>query len=172
MVVFSDKPIRASTSYNLPLEPARPYWMLEYISKSNKRKDYDDNFEKYEKELKVPYYLMFCPDNEELTLYRLREKKFISVEPNRQGCLPVPELDIEVAIVDGWVRFWYKGQLLPSPTELLNELRAARQQADELQSRLAAVEEDNRVLREEVAAIRAALAQSKGRANGSRGSAK
>src|SRR5215470_17876614 len=57
MVVLSKKPIRASTSYNVPVEAARPFWMLEYVSRNNKRKDYEDNFDKYEKELRVPYYL-------------------------------------------------------------------------------------------------------------------
>src|SRR5438874_7096578 len=29
MVVVCEQPIKARTSYNLPLEPARPFWMLE-----------------------------------------------------------------------------------------------------------------------------------------------
>src|SRR5207244_5350792 len=51
MVVLSDEAIQAETSYNLPLEPARPFWVLEYVSKSNRRKDYEDNFDKYERDL-------------------------------------------------------------------------------------------------------------------------
>lgn len=172
MVVLSDKPIRASSSYNLPLEPARPYWMLEYVSKSNRRKDYDDNFDKYEKELKVPYYLIFYPDNQELTLYRLREKKFVSVKPNRHGRLAVPDLDIEVALLDGWVRFWYKGKLLPLPAELLSDLQATRRLADELQSRVTALEETQRALTQELNSLRAALEQKQARTNGSRGNSK
>jgi Uma2 family endonuclease len=61
MVVISDEAIEAETSYNLPLEPARPFWVLEYISKNNKRKDYEESFDKYERDLKVPYYLVFTP---------------------------------------------------------------------------------------------------------------
>ena len=38
MVVISDEPIEAQTSYNLPLEAARPFWVLEYVSKNTKRK--------------------------------------------------------------------------------------------------------------------------------------
>src|SRR6185437_13710939 len=63
MVVVCDEPIRASGSYDLPLQPVGPFWMLEYVSKHNKRKDYEDNFQKYERELKVPYYLLFYPDD-------------------------------------------------------------------------------------------------------------
>jgi hypothetical protein len=37
-----------------------------------KRKDYDDSFTKCERELKVPYALFFHPEDQELTLYRLR----------------------------------------------------------------------------------------------------
>ncbi|MBI3411246.1 MAG: hypothetical protein HY040_23165 [Planctomycetes bacterium] len=56
MVVITTEPVEAKTSYNLPLEAARPFWMLEYVSKNTRRKDYDDNFDKYERDLKVPYY--------------------------------------------------------------------------------------------------------------------
>src|SRR5438477_6327432 len=51
MVVISDQPLEAQTSYNLPLEPVGPFWVLEYVSKNNKRKDYEDNFDRYEQEL-------------------------------------------------------------------------------------------------------------------------
>lgn len=70
MVVVHDKPIKAEGSYDLPLQAVAPFWMLEYVSKSNSRKDYDDNMRKYEHELKAPYYMLFVPDEQELTLYR------------------------------------------------------------------------------------------------------
>ena len=133
MVVLSKKPIRASSSYNLPLEPARPFWMLEYVSKNNKRKDYDDNFDKYEKELKVPYYLMFYPDDEELTLYHLEVQRYGAVLPNKQGRFPIKKLSIEVALLDGWVRFWYRGKLLPLPGDLQIALDRAQSELEEAQ---------------------------------------
>jgi hypothetical protein len=34
MVVLHDEPIRALTSFNLPLQPAGPFWVLDYISRS------------------------------------------------------------------------------------------------------------------------------------------
>ncbi len=70
MVVVHDEPIQAEGSYNVPLQPVPPYLVLEYVSKNSKRKDYEDNMEKYEHELKVPYYLIFYPDNQEMTLYQ------------------------------------------------------------------------------------------------------
>src|SRR5712691_9431185 len=51
MVVVHSEPIEAEGSYDVPLQPAHPFWMLEYVSRSNKRKDYDDNMRKYEHEL-------------------------------------------------------------------------------------------------------------------------
>jgi Uma2 family endonuclease len=131
MVVLCEQPIQAQSSYNLPLEPARPFWMLEYVSPHNKRKDYEDNFDKYEKELKVPYYLLFYPDHQELTLYHHTGRKYVPVKPNAQGRYPIPELDLEVGLLNDWVRFWYEGHLLPLPAELQRDLDLAREQAAE-----------------------------------------
>jgi Uma2 family endonuclease len=154
MVVLTTEPIRASTSYNVPLEPARPFWVLAYVSKGNKRKDYDKSFRKYERQLKVPYYLVFCPDEQELTLYRHNGRAYVRVKPNRQGRYAIPKLDLEVGLLDGWVRFWYVGKLLPLPADLLRALDKARQQvadekrrADELQQRLEAAERELAELR-------------------------
>ena len=89
MVVLTTEAVRASTSYNVALEPAPPFWMLEYVSKNSERKDYEDSFKKYERELKVPYYLMFCPDNQEMTLYRHNGRRYVSVKPDEHGrCAP------------------------------------------------------------------------------------
>jgi Uma2 family endonuclease len=147
MVVLCDQPSKADSSFNLPLEPARPFWTLEYVSRNNKRKDYDESFDKYEKELRVPYYLVFYPDDQELTLYRLRGKRYISVKPNKRGRYPIPPLDLEVALLDGWVRFWYQGELLPLPGDLQRDLDAARQRADDLQARLQEAERELAQLR-------------------------
>src|SRR5262245_58872292 len=53
MVVIHPEPVEAVGSYDVDLQPARPFWTLEYVSKSSRRKDYEDNFRKYERELKV-----------------------------------------------------------------------------------------------------------------------
>jgi Uma2 family endonuclease len=142
IVVVSDKPIEADTSFNLPLEPAGPFWVLEYVSKHNKRKDYEKSFEQYERELKVPDYLVFYPEAEDLTLYRHNGKKYVTVKPNKHGRYPVPPLEIEMKILDGWVRFWHQGRLLPLPAELQREFDAANRRANEAERR--ATEADNR----------------------------
>jgi hypothetical protein len=135
MVVLSDEPIQAETSYNLPLEPALPFWVLEYVSKNTKRKDYEDNFDKYERDLKVPYYLTFYPDEQELTLYHFTGGKYVSVKPNRRGRLAIPRLKLELALLDGWVRFWHDGELLPLPAELQRDLDDAQRRIAEEKQR-------------------------------------
>ena len=130
MVVVCEDPIDADGSYDIPLQPVGPFWVMEYVSKHNKRKDYEQSFDKYERDLKVPYYLMFHPDNQEMTLYRLKGRKYVSVKPNEQDRCAIPELKLEIALLDGWVRYWYQGELLPLPTELQHDLDVARRQAE------------------------------------------
>jgi Uma2 family endonuclease len=197
MVVLSDKPVRAESSFNLPLDDASPFWVLDYVSRNNKRKDYEDNFDKYEKDLKVPYYLRFYPEDQELTLYHYSGKKYVSVKRNEHGRYAIPELELEAGLLEGWVRFWYQGELLPLPADLQQRLeetkreaeqakrraeeetrradeaarRAAeeRQRADELQRQLQATEEARRAIERELEQLRAAGQQPKARrANGPR----
>jgi hypothetical protein len=137
MVVVCDQPIDAKGSYDLVFQPVKPLWVLEYVSPSNKRKDYGDSFHKYEKELKVPYYLLFYPDKQELTLYRLGVRKYVATTPNNDGRLAIPELDLEVGLLDRWVRYWYKGELLPLPAQLQASLDEAHRQLEAMQAALA-----------------------------------
>ncbi len=132
-VVVHPRPIEAIGHYSLHLQPVRPLLVLEYVSKHSERKDYNVSFEKYEEELKVPYYLLFYPDNEELTLFHLVGERYVSVIPNEFDRLPIPELELEVALHEGWVRFWFRGELLPLPGALLRERNLARRQRDEAQ---------------------------------------
>ncbi len=135
MVVLWDEPIKAEGSFDVPFQPVRPFWVLEYVSKSNRRKDYDDSFRKYERELKVPYYLLFVPDAQELTLYRHNRRKYVTTRPDDNGRYPIPELELALGLLDGWVRYWFRGELLPLPVELL------RARDEERQARLAAERE-------------------------------
>jgi Uma2 family endonuclease len=130
MVVLWDKPIDAGGSYDVPFQPVRPFWMLEYVSKATRRKDYEDNFKKYEEELQVPYCLLFYPQVQELTLYRHNGNKYLTVTPNEQGRYPIPELELEVGLREGWVRYWFRGELLPLPAELQGALDEARRRAE------------------------------------------
>ncbi len=161
MAVLSNEPIQADTSFNVPLEPVGPFWVMEYVSKHNKRKDYEQSFDKYERGLKVPYYLLFYPDTQDLTLYRHNGRRYVTVKPNEHGRYPIPELELELALLDGWVRYWYKGKLLPLPADLRCELEEAtrraetekrradreKERADEMQHRAEAAERELAQLR-------------------------
>lgn len=139
MVVVYNGTLHAQGSYNTPVQPALPFWVLEYVSKETKRKDYDDNMRKYERELKVPYYLLFYPDAQELTLYHHNGRRYVSVKPNSRQRYPIKELELEAALVDGWVRFWFRGELLPLPADLQQELNETRRELiGERQARQAA----------------------------------
>ncbi len=125
-VVIHSKPIKAKGSFNTPLQPVKPFLVMEYVSKHNERKDYEDNFIHYEKHLKVPYYLLFYPDAEEMTLFHMGEKKYTTVRPNAAKRYPIPELELEVALLNKWVRYWFRGELVPLPGDLLKERDAER----------------------------------------------
>jgi len=90
-------------------------------------KDYRDNFDKCERELCVPYYLLFDLNQIAIRLYRWTLQGYEAVAANELGRLVVPELEIEVALVGDWMRFWFRGELVPLPAELLNILEAERQ---------------------------------------------
>ena len=135
MVVVHPEPIKAEGSYNLPLQPVGPFWVLEYVSKNSERKDYTENMNKYENDLKVPYYLTFMPEFQERTLYRHNGVKYVSIKPNAHGRCEIPELELEVGLHGGWMRYWFRGELLPLPAEWQEEMRSERQ------ARLAAEEE-------------------------------
>src|SRR5262249_32517157 len=170
------EPFGPLTSFDTATQPARPFLVLEYVSKDSERKDYEDSYEKYEKDLKVPYYLLFYPDNEEVTVFRLGEKGYVTVTPNTAGRLAVPELELEAALLDGWVRFWFRGELLPLPAELKNQLDGTRaqltveRQAREAAERAAEAERLARLTAEqramaneaEIARLREELAKAKG----------
>jgi Uma2 family endonuclease len=135
MVVLSNRQIRAVGSFNLPFEPARPFWVLEYVSSHSERKDYEDSFNKYERDLRVPYCLLFHPERQDLQVYRHGGRRYKALKPNAAGRYAIPELDLEVGLLDGWVRFWYQGELLELPAELQQQLDTLKQRADQEKQR-------------------------------------
>lgn len=142
MVVVHPDPIVADGSFNTPLQPVGPVLVMEYVSKHTMRKDYEGNMLKYEQSLKVPYYLLFYPDNDELTVFRLAGDRYATTTPNAAGRLPIPELELEAALLDGWVRFWFRGELVPLPGELVRRIAAMEDQlAATQEARAAAVRE-------------------------------
>jgi len=165
-VVVHAGPLDPIGSFDLPLQPASPFWMLEFVSKSNKRKDYVDNMRHYDRALKVPYYLLFDPDTQKLTLYRHNASKYLAVEPNIKSKLELPELDLEMAILDRWVRFWYKGKLLPLPADLQYDLDKARKELAQMKRQIDAATNRAEAAEREVAELRAQLSRAASKKNG------
>ena len=162
MVVLSEEPIEAMGSFNVPLQHAKPFWVPEYVSKQSSRKDYHLSLRKYEQELRVPYYSIFYPDNEDMTLFQLdKSGKYVSVKPNKQGRCPIRKLDLEIGILDHWMRYWFQGELLPLPGELLGQLEAATQRlqkefqrAEKAERAMLEMQKEMQKMREEMEKLR------------------
>ena len=129
MIVLHDGPLEMGNSFAIELQPVGPLLVLEYVSKGSERKDYEESFRKYEHELKVPYYLLFYPETQDLSLFRQGKTRYVSVKPNAAGRLAIPELELEVALLDGWARYWFRGELLDLPADLKRSLVEAKEEA-------------------------------------------
>ena len=128
MVIIYEGEIDATGSYNMHNdEKSKPFLMIEYVSESNKRKDYVDNMLRYERDLHVPYYLLFEPENQILSLFKMNaRKKYATVKANAEERFAIPELELEVGILDSWVRYWFRGELQALPVELSEELETTK----------------------------------------------
>jgi hypothetical protein len=164
MVVLHPEPLDAVGSYDVLFQPASPFWVLEYVSKSSERKDYEDSFRKYERELKVTYCLLFYPDTQDLTLFHHTGQRYASVTPNAARRLALPELELELALLDGWVRFWYQGKLLPLPADLQRQLNKTRQQLRQSRKQTRQLQEQNRQAEEQNRQLQEQNRQAEGRA--------
>jgi Uma2 family endonuclease len=130
MVRLSREQPRTEKSFNVELETDQPFLVLEYVSPSSHRKDYHDSFLKYERELRVPYSLFFYPEAQDLQLYHLEGMRYERVPANAHGRYAIPELELEVGLLGGWVRFWHRGELLPLPEDLEKDLLREKERAD------------------------------------------
>ena len=121
---------------------------MEYVSNSSKRKDYGESMKKYEHELKVPYYLLFYPDNQELSLFRHDGAKYVTVLPDEAGLHAVPELEMAVSLTGRLGAVLVPGEMLPLPGELLRRLDRANQEAARQRRRADEAEREQRGGRE------------------------
>jgi hypothetical protein len=106
--------------------------------------------------------LLFQPDVMEMTLYKLNTRgRYVSVKPNEGERYHLPELELELAMLDNWVRFWFRGELLPLPGDLVYQVQEYRRQwqeekrrADDLQRRLDDAEKRAQAAEQELARLR------------------
>ncbi len=143
MVVLNDQPIAMNVSFNNVYQPTTPFMILEYVSKgaSNQRKDYVINRRRYEQELKVPYYLLFDPGTRKLTFFELVNSKYRIPRLNSRERYAVEEIDVEIALLGDWVRFWYAGELQPLPEEYAGK---SKEKDEKIASGELRVEEEKR----------------------------
>ncbi|MFN4261410.1 MAG: Uma2 family endonuclease [Gemmataceae bacterium] len=130
-----DQPPTTEWSFNIELEPVGPLVVFEYVSPSNLRKDYRTNYYRYEQELRIPYYLLFYPERQDLRLHHLKKGGYQKQTSNARGRLEIPELELEVALLDRWVRYWFRGELVELPGVLHQQLEQERQRAEQERQR-------------------------------------
>lgn len=128
MVVLHKGALDLYESYDVPLQPVRPFWVMEYLEprRGIGHRGDPDYFRKYEAELRVPYLMVVDLDARELTLYRHGGRNYEAVKPGSSGRVAIPELEIELGLVNGVVRYWHGGELLLLPSELQNEIARLR----------------------------------------------
>ncbi len=141
MLCRSQQPLASDSSYNMELEKAVPLLVLEYVSPNNMRKDCNESFRKHERELKVPYCLIYSPEKQDLQLFHLEKRRYQRVPANARGRYEIADLEVEVAVLDGWVRFWHRGELLPLPNEMQEQLAQEKQRAERAEAELAKLRE-------------------------------
>jgi Uma2 family endonuclease len=117
MIALSDRPLVTRKSYTIEYDPP-PLLVLEWVSDASKNKDYKVSFQKYEQHLQVPYALFFHPDQQDLRVYRHAGPRYEVIPANAAGRHLILELELEVALQDGWVRYWFRGKFLELPGAL------------------------------------------------------
>src|SRR5262249_3424443 len=118
LMIRTTDPPKKRTSYAIELEPVPPFLVMEYVSPASVRKECTASLRKSERELKVPYCVIFYPEDQDLRVFHHNGERYERMQPNGSGRFHVAELELEVGLLDGWVRFWYQGQLLELPAEL------------------------------------------------------
>jgi Uma2 family endonuclease len=93
------------SNYAVEQESAPPFLMLEWVSSSSEGKDYQDSFRKYEQELQTPYCVIHHPERRDLRVFHHEEGRYVQMEPDSHSRVSVPELDLELGIKEGWMRF-------------------------------------------------------------------
>lgn len=106
--------------------------VFEYVSDSKPNKDYTKSLRIYES-LKIPHYLIFDPRDPrrlKATMFRHTGEASEEEPRNERSRWEIPERDLEVGLHEGWIRFWYRGELLPSHLDQANLLETQRKELE------------------------------------------
>ena len=87
---------------------------------------------------------------------------YVAVKPNAAGRLEVPILELEVALLDDWVRFWFRDELVPLPGQMFNQLKTTTLQLLAAEDQLAASKQAQEESAAELARLRAELDRLRG----------
>jgi Uma2 family endonuclease len=159
-----------------PFQPPREYWavwkedyrypnvIIELTSPSTAEEDHTTKKRVYERVFGTPDYYCYDPFTSKLEGWRLSEKgRYRKLRPNAQGWLWSEELGLWLGTWDGTFQGmtttflrWYDadGQLVPTEAE------GERARADEVQARADEVQARADAAEEEIARLKALLAQS------------
>jgi Uma2 family endonuclease len=155
-VLIHHEPIKPKLSYMVPLQPVLPTLVMEWTCKTNTRKDYADHRRRYERDLKVPYYLLFHPEDVVVEMHELVDGNYRRMEPDSNGRYRLPLLEVELGLVDKYIRFWHRGELAKLGVELYEELNERKLRREAIDRERIAIEKCE-ALEAELAALRAQL---------------
>lgn len=147
-----------------------PAFVIEVSSKKSRKEDRVRKFALYQDVLKVPEYLLYDEDADELWLYRLENGVYVSQPADAQGRLHSVELGVSFAREPGLgVRLYSaKGEPIPSPDEMFMDREDARRRDEFLARVKARMEAEAEQLRQESAEIAAQLEAERQRADAER----
>lgn len=158
LIVVAEGPIQGRIAFNTPFEAGDMVLAMEYVSEESKKKDFETNMTRYDR-LKIGHYLIFDPIGKAVHLFkRSRAKKsYLPVKAKRNGRYPVPPLELELGVYDDWLRFWFRGRLLPLPGELDEQLTHAHEMLRKFEADLRKKDAALTAAETEIAQLRAEL---------------
>jgi hypothetical protein len=159
-VVIHSEPIKAYATYDISRQPTRPVLAIEYVTEY-RRKEFEENAGTFERDLCIPYYLRVYPHDAKLTLFHLVDGRYCPVESNKAGRYAIPELELEAGLLEGWVRYWFRGEFVPLPGDLLRQVTAARSELAAAKTELTAERKAREAVKAELTQMREELAKAK-----------
>jgi hypothetical protein len=69
--------------------------------------------------------MLFYPEKQDLRVHHHNGEEYVRLEPDAQGRILIPELDLQAGILNGWVRYWHRDVLLELPAESAGRLQAS-----------------------------------------------